>query len=155
MSVQISTHLRRQAIYPARLRAVAQEIMTEAGAADADLSVALVGDRRMRGLNRKYRGRDQSTDVLAFAMREARGPDSSLLGDVVISFDTALRQARTVRHSVDQEVVRLLIHGILHLLGYDHEGSDRETRRMHDKERAVFHALAPLPRLIRPRSHER
>jgi probable rRNA maturation factor len=149
MPVRLRADLRRQAIRQPRLRALAQKIMTEAGAPDAELSVALVGDRRMRELNRQYRRRDRSTDVLAFAMREAPVPGSSLLGDVVISLDTALRQARKAGHSLDQEVVILLIHGILHLLGFDHERSGHEARRMQRKERSVFQALQPLPRLIR------
>ena len=108
-----------------------------------------MGDRRMRRLNRQYRKRDRSTDVLAFATREGPSPSSSLLGDVVISWDTAVRQASIAGHSVDHELVILLIHGVLHLLGYDHDRDEPEARRMQRKERSVFQSLQPLPKLCR------
>ena len=89
-----------------------------------DLGVLIIDDARMRRLNARYRGIDRPTDVLAFAMRD--GPFAELhpqvLGDVVLSA-TALRQARARRHSLTAELTRLIIHGTLHLLGYDHEVS--------------------------------
>jgi rRNA maturation RNase YbeY len=87
--------------------------------------------------------------VLAFAMREVPKASRSILGDVVISIDTASRQARAAKHSVDREVVVLLIHGILHLLGYDHERNPREADKMQRKEQAVIGSLPPIPRLFR------
>ena len=92
----------------------------------------------MRDLNRRHRGRDRTTDVLAFAQREgiARPPDG-LLGDVVISVDTARRQAAERGASPAHEAERLLVHGLLHLLGYDHERSAAEARRMQRRERAL------------------
>jgi rRNA maturation RNase YbeY len=109
----------------------------------------------MRRLNRQYRGKDSSTDVLAFAMHEARGPSTPLLGDVVISLHTAARQAVQVRISVDQEIVKLIIHGILHLLGYDHERSERDAHRMRRREQAIFQSLTPLPKLVEERREGR
>jgi probable rRNA maturation factor len=103
----------------------------------------------MRRLNRQYRGMDRSTDVLAFPIRASRGPASALLGDVVISVHAATRQAHAERHSLDHEVVMLVIHGIVHLLGYDHERGLKEARRMHRKERGLFDAVKPLPKLFR------
>jgi probable rRNA maturation factor len=112
-------------------------------AVDAELSVALVADAEMQALNRHYRGKDQPTDVLAFALRE--GEDAAvhpeILGDVVISLDTAVRQARQRTISVADEVRTLLAHGILHLLGYDHERSPAEARRMFGKQRALLRQL--------------
>ena len=108
----------------------------------AELSVVVVSDRVMRGLNREWRGRDRTTDVLSFAQREGPGgaPDG-LLGDVVISLETAARQAaeRGVRVGVEAE--RLLIHGLLHLLGYDHERSRPAALRMQRRERALARVL--------------
>jgi rRNA maturation RNase YbeY len=92
-----------------------------------------------------------STDVLAFSLREAGGPASSLLGDVVISLPQAARQAKASGHSLDEELATLLIHGVLHLIGYDHEGSEREARRMRRKERAIRRALKSPPVLIKTR----
>lgn len=102
----------------------------------------------MRGLNARYRRIAHPTDVLAFASREAPQPMTPLLGDVVISLDTARRQAREAGSTLDREMVTLLIHGVLHLLGYDHERSAREARRMQKKERAILRALGPLPKLV-------
>jgi rRNA maturation RNase YbeY len=103
----------------------------------------------MQRLNARYRRLPRTTDVLAFAARESSPqPATPLLGDVVISLDTAQRQAREAGHPVDHEVVVLMIHGILHLLGYDHERSPQEARRMRKKERAILQALGPLPRLV-------
>ncbi len=92
-------------------------------------------DPEIHRLNRHYRGKDQPTDVLSFPLSDALQP--TLLGDVVISVETATRQAQRRRHSLREEVQTLLIHGILHLLGYDHEISRSEAIRMHRKEREV------------------
>ena len=111
-----------------------------------DLSVLIVDDVRSRRLNARYRGIDRPTDVLAFAMRE--GPfahlQAQLLGDVVISAETALRQARARRHSLAEELTRLLIHGTLHLLGYDHEVSPADARLMRAKERELWRLVASM-----------
>jgi rRNA maturation RNase YbeY len=122
-----------------------------------------VGDQRMRGLNRRYRGKDRTTDVLGFAMREAFMPHGStnspsrvqsrdasrltpdMLGDVVISVPTAWRQAKEAGRSLDEELAWLLVHGILHLCGYDHERSEKEARRMHRRERMILQSIARLP----------
>jgi probable rRNA maturation factor len=88
------------------------------------VSLALVGDRRVRALNRRYRGVDRVTDVLSFAAdppaRRVTGP-GPFLGDVVIATGVAARQARAAGHSVGTEYRILALHGLLHLLGYDHE----------------------------------
>jgi rRNA maturation RNase YbeY len=102
----------------------------------------------MRRLNRQYRGRDSSTDVLAFSIREAPGPVSRLMGDVVISIPAVYRQALDHRHSVDDEFAMLLIHGILHLCGYDHERGSKDAARMRRQERRLLGRASPLPRLL-------
>ena len=99
-------------------------------------------DSEIHTLNRQYRGKDQPTDVLSFPLADAVQP--SLLGDVVISVETAARQAQRRGHSFREELQILLIHGILHLLDYDHEVSRREAIRMHRKEREVKALLANL-----------
>jgi probable rRNA maturation factor len=111
--------------------------------AGRELSVSLVGDEEMRRLNRDYRGKDRTTDVLSFSLREGeQGDVASALGDVVISLETAARQARERRSSIAREVDRLLVHGILHLAGYDHEVSAHEERRMKRKEREMLARIA-------------
>ena len=87
-----------------------------------EVSVVLVGDEEMQELNRKYRNIDKPTDVLSFSQEDDfifPGKTSRLLGDVVISVDTAEKQAETAGQSLDDEVSQLAIHGVLHLLGYD------------------------------------
>lgn len=100
-----------------------------------ELSLALVTDPEIHVLNRQYRGKDKPTDVLSFPLADKLQP--SLLGDVVISVETAARQAQRRGHSLREELQILLIHGVLHLLSYDHEISRSEAIRMHRKEREV------------------
>jgi probable rRNA maturation factor len=90
----------------------------------------------MRSLNRRYRGIDRTTDVLSFSQREGQfaGLRPDILGDIVISVPMAAIQARERNHSLSHEIERLLVHGLLHLLGYDHERDPVETRRMRRKE---------------------
>ena len=92
--------------------------------AKGDLSIALVSDRRMRALNRQFRGKDSVTDVLSFPS-DARG----FLGDVVIAAGVAKRQAKAAGHSVAVELKVLSLHGLLHLVGYDHESDDGRMAR--------------------------
>lgn len=107
----------------------------------------LVRDAEIHALNRDYRGKDRPTDVLSFSLREGEsGEMSAALGDVVISLDTAVRQAAENGFTLAEEVDRLFIHGILHLAGYDHEISPREERRMKRKESEMRELLR------RPRS---
>jgi probable rRNA maturation factor len=106
----------------------------------AELSLALVGDREIRKLNAKYRAKDYATDVLSFTAEDAPGP-IPLLGDVVISIDKARAQARERGRTMREEMTTLLIHGIVHLLGYDHEKSARDARVMQRLERKIYRAL--------------
>lgn len=148
MPVLVRSRLRSLRPRRAIAETLAQRILQAAGDPGAELSVEFVGDGRMRGLNRRYRRRDRTTDVLAFPMREAAGPATPLLGDVVISLPTAARQAAALGRSVDQEVATLLVHGVLHLLGYDHERGEREARHMRLKELAVLRSLGRIPKLV-------
>ena len=110
---------------------------------DYEVSVLLTDDPRMTELNREYRGINAPTDVLAFAMRE--GEDSemvapNMLGDVVISLETAERQAITEKHSLEEEVSFLTVHGVLHLLGYDHQ-TEKEAAVMFEKQNIILQHL--------------
>ena len=120
---------------------MAQRILSASGCPDAELSVLIVDDVRIRELNRDYLQRDNATNVISFAIQEAgqAGIQPSLLGDVVISADTAARDAGEAGCSVDSELCFLLLHGTLHLLGYDHErGTAEEAERMEARERELF-----------------
>ncbi len=143
MPVAVLSRRRSRGVRATAARRRAARLLRLLGETRAELTVSLVGDGEMQRLNAAYRGNDRPTDVLAFAMREGKRAegDEGTLGDVVISLDTAQRQAASRGHSVDEEVTTLLIHGILHLLGYDHERSPAEARRMKKKERELHAAL--------------
>jgi probable rRNA maturation factor len=151
MPVHMQSQVRRITFDQARLERSARAILADVGEAAAELGILFVGDRRMKGLNRRYRGKDRTTDVLAFAMREACTPHAvrfapDMLGDVVISVPTAWKQAIEAGRSLNAELTCLLIHGILHLCGYDHERSEKEARRMHRRERMIQRSIARAPK---------
>ncbi len=102
---------------------------------DAELSILLTGDDQIQVLNRVYRKKNQPTDVLAFAQREAAGGSSSILGDVVVSVPTARRQAERRGWDVLSEVTMLVAHGLLHLLGWDHDTAAKDRRMRRETER--------------------
>lgn len=109
----------------------------------AELSISIVGDRTIQRLNREYLGKDRPTNVISFSLQEGEfGHLSAALGDVVISADTAAREAEAAGISHWERTVFLLLHGILHLSGYDHERSgEAEARRMEQKERELYALL--------------
>ena len=131
-------------------KAKARRILRLLDQEDCELSVALVGDVEIRRLNALYRSRDEPTDVLSFPVDEALPSGHRLIGDVIISVEKAARQARQRRRSLDDELEVLLIHGILHNLGYDHERSPQDEREMRAMERRLRRELKagtrPRPR---------
>jgi probable rRNA maturation factor len=141
MPAETVSRCRRRGIHVADVRADGN-LLVEQHAPGAELSIALVDDEEMRVLNRDYRGVDRSTDVLAFPMDNSTAPGAQL-GDVVISLDTAIRQAEERGVAPAAEVRTLLVHGFLHLLGYDHERSPADARKMFRRQRAL---VASLPR---------
>ncbi len=155
MPVLIGMRLTRWRLHLVSLRKIAARILQAVGEPEAILSVEIVGDGRMRRLNRTFRLRDKTTDVLAFATREGPGPPSLLLGDIVISLPQTIRQAREHEQDIDHELVMLLIHGVLHLCGYDHERGQGEARRMVRRERVVLHSIGAIPQLVVSRDFNR
>jgi len=127
-----------------RLKQVTRALLQLAGQEDAELSLALIGNAEMQKLNARYRHKDYATDVLSFPAAKNLPTEAPLLGDVIISVDQAAQQAKEHRHSLDQEIVKLLIHGIVHLLGYDHERSAREARIMVRLENKMARRLCDL-----------
>ena len=121
-----------RSITGATVRRWAERMLAALRLPGAELSVLLCDDRTIHVLNRVWRGKDRPTDVLAFAMREGEGGElarsGQILGDVVISMDTAARQARDHGRTIADEVVLLLAHGLLHLCGYDHRDRAEERR---------------------------
>jgi probable rRNA maturation factor len=136
-----------------RLKAVAKQLLRQVDESDSSLSVSLVHDREIQVLNKEHRGKDKPTDVLSFPLYDdgadgergqPHGPER-LLGDVVISVDTARRQAAEYDAPLQNELYRLLIHGILHVLGHDHEQPE-ERAAMEAEERRLASAIGmPWP----------
>ncbi|WNM58389.1 rRNA maturation RNase YbeY [Candidatus Nitrospira allomarina] len=149
MAVWLRSHLRRVSVRHKTVCRLTQAVLQQAGYPSADLSLTFVGKARMQTLNRTYRQRDYATDVLAFPMQDALQSPLAFVGDVVICLPVALAQAPRFGNTADEEILRLLIHGTLHLLGYDHETTEREAKRMTRKERTIFGRLsAPALRLL-------
>jgi probable rRNA maturation factor len=123
------------------LRTAALKILSDLGCTSSELSVVIVGDRTMRILNRDYLQKDRPTNVISFSMQEGEfaALHPELLGDIVISADTAAREAAEGEITFEERLVFLLLHGILHLTGYDHERSgEQEARRMEAKEQEMY-----------------
>ena len=126
-----------------KIRRAAQRILANLGLLDAELSLLLVNDVQIQELNRRYLRRDKPTNVLAFPMREGEFSNlhPHLLGDLVISVETAKRQSKRSGLGPMEMVTLLMIHGILHLLGYEHEGTRKEAREMALKQRELFRSV--------------
>jgi probable rRNA maturation factor len=130
----------------------AERMLLALGRARAELSIVRTDDRQIEVLNRTHRRKAKPTDVLAFPMDpDGAGPSGKmqLLGDVVISLDTAARQARARRRPLVDEVTHLLAHGILHLAGFDHR-TDAEERRMNEATRALVVSATGRGNLVTP-----
>lgn len=130
------------------IRKCCQAVLSEEGFGnDAEVSVSFVDNAEIRQLNKIYRDKDKSTDVLSFPLGENGVYDVNnetgayLLGDVVISMETAVKQANIYGHSLEREVGFLTVHSMLHLLGYDHETSALDAAKMHEKEEMILESL--------------
>lgn len=121
----------------------AEALLDLCGHATSEWSILLVDDAAMTVLNRDYRGKNKPTNVLAFALQEAGSemPGREMLGDVIVSLDTAAREAAEEKVTLHHRVTVLLIHGLLHLLGFDHERSEQEARQMEAAEARLLAAL--------------
>ena len=117
--------------------------MTELGLPDAEVSLLLVNDTQIQALNRRYLRLDKPTNVLAFSMREGEFSTlhPHLLGDLVISVETARRQMKRFGLDEMKMVILLMVHGILHLVGYEHEGTRKGAREMALKQNELFRAI--------------
>lgn len=124
-----------------RLKKKAERILDLLKRSQVELSIALIGNPEIQELNAKYRKKNEPTDVLSFSSGEPLLPDLEILGDVVISVEQAEKQARKKKHKLDRELETLLIHGILHLLGYDHERSQADAKIMRGMEKKLQRAL--------------
>ncbi len=141
VSVEILSRVAGKKISVHRLKRTAREILGFLNQSQVELSLALVENREIQELNARYRNKNEPTDVLSFPSRELLPTGTHILGDVVISVEQAEKQARKRRKTLEQEMESLLIHGILHLLGYDHERSEKDAKIMRGMEKKVSRAL--------------
>ncbi len=143
MATEVVNRQRLTRIDVQRIATLSDATLGAVGLAGTSLSVVFVRDRAMRQLNRKYRSQDRTTDVLSFAAAgDLAGADltsfigeATFLGDVVVSVDTASQQASEAGHSLSRELDELVMHGVLHLCGYDHETDSGEMNRLELKLR--------------------
>ena len=141
VTIDIENRQKTVIIHPPNIRRNTRRILKAVGISEAGLSLAFVSDQAIRSLNRRFLKRDHVTDVLAFdysdARRRKQGP---LHGEIVISADTAVRQAKIFGTSVKLELTLYIIHGILHLLGYD-DHRPKDIKRMRAKEQKVLKTI--------------
>ena len=153
MQILLNNRQRKHPIHPRQLKKVAARILNALGCPDGtELSVSIVGDRTIRIINRDYLGKDRPTNVISFSQHEGEfgGVAGHLLGDVIISADTVAREAELGGIPHFERLCFLLMHGILHLCGYDHERSgEAEAARMEKKEGELFRILK-RDRLLSP-----
>jgi probable rRNA maturation factor len=145
MLILLNNRQRKHPIIPRQLKKVAERILNGLGCPDGtELSISIVGDRSIRRINREYLGKDRPTNVISFSQQEgdSAGMATDMLGDVIISADTSAREAEQGGLQPFDRLCFLLLHGILHLCGYDHERSgEKEAARMEKKEEELFRIL--------------
>lgn len=128
--VEILNHQRRHRVDRSRIRAAAGAAFRGGHGSGNVITILLAGDRKLRQLNRNYRSKDQPTDVLSFPSGEATPEGRVHVGDIAISMDDAARQADEEGCELERVVDRLVAHGVLHLLGFDHEVDDGEMNAL-------------------------
>jgi probable rRNA maturation factor len=141
MSISIQNRQKLLTVDVGRLRRSLKRLLKELGLTDSDVCLLLVDDDQIREINKNYLQRDRPTNVISFAMAEGAFGDvhPEILGDIILSVETAARDAMTCDIDFMDEVEFLLIHGLLHLLGYDHEKVARnEAEKMEKMERELF-----------------
>ncbi len=145
MEILLSNNQNQHPVDSKALQSQIGQVLEKLGETQCELSLLLTDDAEICQLNKTYRDRDHATDVLSFPQDENAVNESgdTLLGDVVISVETAARQAEEHHLSFNEELILLAIHGILHLLGYDHERSPQDARIMKDKTQVIFETLFP------------
>ncbi len=129
----------------AKLQKRAQAILNALGSPEGELSILVVDDSEIKTLNKNYLNRSGPTNVIAFPMKEGDFSDINpqLLGDVVISIETAGREALQSGISTEERFTQLLVHGILHLFGFDHEKSEQDARKMEKKSNELLRLIEP------------
>jgi len=141
MSISIQNRQKLLTVDVGRVRRSLKRLLKELGFRDSEVSLLLVDDDQIREINKNYLQRDRPTNVISFAMTEGAFGDvhPEILGDIILSVETAARDALACNIDFMDEVEFLLIHGLLHLLGYNHENVEsRESKKMKKLERELF-----------------
>ena len=144
MNLQIKNNQNKIKIDKRRIRSTLRKIMHHLDCVDKEISICFVNDEKIRILNKQYLAKDRPTNVLSFSMRESDYGDINphVLGDIVISVETAKTDAGQGGLNFAQEIDFLLIHGLLHLLGYNHENTTKyAVKKMKEKEKELFNIL--------------
>ncbi len=127
-----------------KLEKILEKMLDYLGLENVEVSVLLVDNQEIKKLNKEWRKKDKPTDVLSFPVDEETPYGCRLLGDIVISIPYAKEHAKEFGNTFQEEMVRLLAHGLLHLLGYDHEKSEEEAKIMFEKEKDLISAVKNL-----------
>lgn len=144
MKLQIENSQSKIKIDKRMIRSTVLKILKTLDCADKEISLSFVDDQNIKQLNKQYLGKDKATNVLSFSLLEGEygNINPQILGDIIISVETAQRDALYGKLTIDQEIDFLIIHGILHLLGYNHENTtEKETKNMRQKEKELFTAI--------------
>jgi probable rRNA maturation factor len=142
MEIQIKIARRIPGLKKGRIALMMERALKDLGCNDTELSILITGDKEIHELNRQYLKRDKPTNVLAFPMDSGKGEvDSGMLGDIVISVDTAKREAMEMGITIQHRISELLVHGLVHLMGYDHEISKMAERKMQREEKRLLLVL--------------
>jgi len=140
MGILISNRQDRLPIIPEKIRKKAQAILNALGSPESELSIVVVGDAEIASLNSEYLNHEGPTNVISFPMQEGdfSGVSPGVLGDVVISIDTAENESRIAGIDTEERFEELLVHGILHLFGYDHVLDIEDARIMEEKSQELL-----------------
>jgi probable rRNA maturation factor len=144
MKLQIENSQSKIKIDKRMIRSTVLKILKTLDCADKEISLSFVDDQNIKQLNKQYLGKDKATNVLSFSLLEGEygNINPQILGDIIISVETSQRDALYGKLTIDQEIDFLIIHGILHLLGYNHENTtEKETKKMRQKEKELFNAI--------------
>ena len=142
MEIQIKSARRIHGLKNQKMRQMMEKALKDLGSDQSELSILITGDDQIHELNRQYLNRDKPTNVLSFPMNvDTDGIETGMLGDIVISVDTAKREAAEMGITFHERIYELLIHGLLHLMGYDHEISEKDEKIMQKEEKRLLSLL--------------
>jgi len=128
--IEVVNRQRKMAVDIERWQAFSERALKSLRKSESDATIAFVSDRQMKDLNKRFRNINRSTDVLSFPAQEAGAATSTNLGDIAVSLERATTQAKENSLTLEIEIAQLILHGLLHLCGYDHETDQGEMNRL-------------------------